>query len=263
MGGARSESTPSGGGKTGPGWGATSADSTDATVVELAAPNRAADAYNIIKRRIIEMEMAPGAPFTEHKLAASLDLSKTPVREALVRLRQEGLVEATARSGYRVTPVTFKDARSLFQLRSLLEVEAAGMAAERGSDLDALLELEQLGRESYDASDRESVLRFIQHNTRFHVTLARLGGNRFLANVLEQVLEQLERLMLLGLGLRARGDEIVHEHQELLQAIKGGDADEARRVASSQATSSQLMMLEALLSSEPLLSTNLVPVDGD
>jgi DNA-binding GntR family transcriptional regulator len=237
-------------------------DEAGADDARLAEPNRAADAYNTIKRRIIEMEMAPGAPFTEHKLAASLQLSKTPVREALVRLRQEGLVEATARSGYRVTPVTFKDARSLFQLRSLLEVEAAGMAAERGSDLDALVELEQLGRESYDASDRASVIRFIAHNTRFHVTLARLGGNRFLASVLEQVLEQLERLMLIGLGLRARGDEIVHEHQELLQAIKAGDADGARRVASAQAASSQLMMLDALLSSEPLLSTNLVQLDG-
>lgn len=222
------------------------------------APNRTSEAYRAIKRRIIELDLAPGAAFTEGELAAELELSKTPVREALVRLRQEGLVDAVARSGYRVTPVTMKRARDVFQLRSLLEVEAAGMAAERGADAELLVRLEQLAEQTYDPADRDSITRSIHANNRFHVMLARLGGNDVLAATLEQVLEQLERLFRLGLALRARGAEIVHEHHELLAAIKAGAVADARRIAAQQAGASQLMVLDALLSSDAVSSTNIV-----
>ncbi|MBW3667597.1 MAG: GntR family transcriptional regulator [Actinobacteria bacterium] len=219
-------------------------------------PTRTREAYDAIKRRVIELDLPPGAAFTEGELAASLGLSKTPVREALLRLRQEGLVDAAARCGYRVTPVTIKRARDLFQLRALLEVEAAGSAAERRLDLDALIELEQLGRQTYDAGDRASITRFMEENTRFHVALAELGGNEALADMLQYVLEQLERLFHLGLVLRSRGDEIVHEHQELLAAVKAGNGRAARRIAGEQAASSQLMVLNALLSSEAVMSAD-------
>jgi DNA-binding GntR family transcriptional regulator len=225
-------------------------------------PTRTRQAYDAIKRRIIELELAPGAPFTEGELAAELGLSKTPVREALARLRQEGLVEAVARSGYRVTPVTVKQARDLFQLRTLLEGEAAAIAAERGADIGVLQQLEKLVTTSYDRKDRSSITKFLQANTRLHVSLAALGGNEALAGMLQQVLEQLERLFHLGLALRSRGDEMVHEHRELLAAVKAGDPDGARKVAIEQASASQLMVLDALLSSETIQMTNIVASDG-
>lgn len=221
-------------------------------------PTRTHEAYTVIKRRIIELALPPGAAFTEGGLAAELGLSKTPVREALARLRQERLVEAAARSGYCVTPVTMKHARDLFQLRALLEGEAAAIAADRGADLETLVELEQLCIASYDPADKSSITRFLQANTRFHVTLASVGGNDALAGMLEQVLEQLERLFHLGLALSSRGDEMVHEHRELLDAVKLGDREAARRAAGSQTGSSQLMVLNAMLSSDAVLSTNIV-----
>jgi DNA-binding GntR family transcriptional regulator len=224
-------------------------------------PTRTRQAYDAIKRRVIELELAPGAPFTEGELAGELGLSKTPVREALARLRQEGLVEAVARSGYRVTPVTVKQARDLFQLRSLLEGEAAAIAAERGVDLGVLQKLEKLVTTSYDRKDRKSINKFLQANTRFHVSLATLGGNEALAAMLQQVLEQLERLFHLGLALRSRGDEMVHEHRELLAAVKAGDPELARKVAVEQASTAQLMVLDALLSSDAVQSTNIVASD--
>lgn len=220
-------------------------------------PRRTREAYDSIKRRIIELKLAPGASFTEGELAAILKFSKTPVREALVRLRQEGLVEAVARSGYRVAPVTIKHARDLFQLRALLEVEAAGMAASRSTDLETLSALDKLARLGFDASDRNSIKRSMRNNTKFHVMLAKLGGNEILASMLQQVLEQLERLFHLGFSLDTRGEEIVHEHEELLAAVKAGDAEAARRIAADQAASSQLMVLNALLASDAVLMTNI------
>lgn len=220
-------------------------------------PTRTHEAYRAIKRRIIELDLAPGSSFTEGALAAELGLSKTPVREALARLRQERLVDATARSGYVVTPVTMKHARDLFQLRALLEGEAAAIAAERGADVETLNALEELCLTSYDPADQSSIAKFLHANNRFHVMLASLAGNDALAAMLEQVLEQLERLFYVGLALSSRGEEIVHEHRELLDAVKLGDREAARRAASAQTGSSQLMVLNAMLSSETLLSTNI------
>ncbi|MDQ1436675.1 MAG: hypothetical protein QOK43_304 [Acidimicrobiaceae bacterium] len=221
-------------------------------------PTRTYEAYTAVKRRIIDLTLPPGASFSEGELAMELGFSKTPVREALARLRQERLVEAVARSGYRVTPVTVKGAHDLFQLRALLEGEAAAIAAERGGDLDTLLELEKLCQASYDPDDQSSISRFLEANTKFHVTVATIGGNDALATMLQQVLEQLERLFHLGLALNSRSNEMVHEHQELLAAVKSGDPDAARRAATAQTGSSQLMVLNAMLSSDSVLSANIV-----
>src|SRR5690242_1434669 len=91
-------------------------DTSDVT----SAASKGEQAYQSIKGRILELHMAPGAPFKEGELATRLGLGKTPVREALARLRREGLVEVAPRSGYRVSPVTLRRARELFGLRTVL-----------------------------------------------------------------------------------------------------------------------------------------------
>jgi DNA-binding GntR family transcriptional regulator len=224
-------------------------------------PRRTHEAYNALKRRIIDLTLPPGASFSEGELAAELGFSKTPVREALARLRQERLVEAVARSGYRVTPVTIKGARDQFELRALLEGEAAATAARRGVDVDELAELERLCHASYRPDDQSSISRFLEANTRLHVGLAVLGGNDALAMMLQQVLEQLERLFNVGLAMNARADELVHEHEELLAAVRSGDEDLARRTATSQAQSSHRMVMEVLLSSDSVISANVVAAE--
>lgn len=218
---------------------------------------RSYEVYTEVKRRILDLRMAPGSAFTEGELVADLNVSKTPIREALARLRQEGLVDAMARSGYVVTPVTVKDARDLMSLRTLLEGEAAALAASRGTDLGQLKELEELCRTSYNPKDRSSVVTFLSANFEFHMAIGKLSGNGRLIDALQQVLEQLERVMHLGLTATSRADEIVHEHTELVNAILSGDAEKARHIAVSQGHSSQRMVLEALLSSDIVMSTNI------
>lgn len=225
--------------------------------------NRMHEAYLEIKRRILELDMPPGASFSEGELAAEMALSKTPVREALGRLRQEGLVLAVARSGYTVRSVTLKDARDLFHVRALLEGASAALAAERGIDVAELEELERLCRTSYDPDDRSSIVSFIDANTALHLTLARQSGNAVLASMLEQVLEQLQRMFHIGLANTARASEMIHEHQELLEAVRLRDPERAREIASSQASASERMVLEALLATEAIQSINLGGVHAD
>ena len=222
------------------------------------APNLTDRAYATIKERLIYLDLPPGTTFTEASLAKDLGISKTPVREALARVRRDGLVEASARSGYRVTPVTLKDARDLFALRILLEGEAAALAARYMADPKHLLVLDRLQRASYNPKDVGSVKTYMRRNTEFHITIARASGNTHLAAALEQVLDQMERLFNIGLALTSRADEIVHEHTDLSRAIVSGDDKAAREIAVSQIRNSQKMVLDALLASPRLLSTNVV-----
>jgi DNA-binding GntR family transcriptional regulator len=217
-------------------------------------------AFDSIKRRIIQLDLPPGGRFTESQLASELGLSKTPVREALARLEREGLVELIARSGYRVSDVTLKDARDLLAVRTLLETEAAGLAAARIGDGKQLQALNELCRITYDPRDRSSIARFLEANTEFHATVAEAGGNERLAEMLRTILDQLERLFHLGLALTTTSEEMVHEHHDLVRAIMSGDVAEARAVAEAQTRASQLMVLDGLLSSPSLLATNIVAV---
>lgn len=220
-------------------------------------PRRTHEAYTVIKRRIIELALPPGASFSEGELAEELGFSKTPVREALARLRHERLVEATARSGYRVTPVTAKAAHDLFHLCTLLEAEAAALAAQRRVDASALVDLERSFVAGRGPLDPSSIARYLEADTRLHVALAALSGNDALATMVQQALEHLERLLHVGLAVGARTADLVHDHGVLLDAVGAGDADAARRAVEARNRGFEEAVLDALLSSDSLLSANL------
>jgi DNA-binding GntR family transcriptional regulator len=215
-------------------------------------------AYAALKSKVIRLGLPPGSTFTEATLAAELGISKTPVREALVRLAREGLVEPVARSGYIVKPVTLKDVSDLFEVRLLLEGEAAALAATRLHNADDLRRLDELCRTSYDPRDPDDVAHFVEANAKLHSTIGRAGGNDELAALLQQVLDKLERVFYLSVALSERVAESVHEHGELVEAIAAGDAKRAREVALAQIHASRKMVMDAFLASPALQSTSIV-----
>ncbi len=212
-------------------------------------------AYANLRYRILSLQIPPGSVFSEGSIARDLGLSKTPVRDALMRLKFEGLVSVDAHVGYRATPVTIEDTRKFFAVRSLLEGEAARVAASQAVSEDDLRQLDQLCARSYDPNDPLSVDRFLEANTRFHLMVGHASGNDRLTKLLEVVLPEMERLFRIGLLLSSRADEIVHEHRDLVDAILAGDSDEAYRVAVSQVRTSQRMVLDALMSSPDIGAT--------
>lgn len=208
--------------------------------------------YRDLRSRITKLDIPPGQVLTESQLACEFGLSKTPVREALSRLRQEGFVVHDVNSSHRASPVTIKDTRDLFAMRVLLEGEAAALAASHGNEVGDLRELEDLRAASYDTGDPESVDAFLEANTRLHTLVGRASGNERLAAALELTLIQMERLFRVGLMLSSRAEEIVHEHTDLVRAIVEGDAQRARAVATPQGRRSQRMVVDALLSREEI-----------
>src|SRR5215469_17615580 len=154
-------------------------------------------AYAELKRRIIHCELAPGERITEAQLASDTGIGKTPIREALTRLIQEGLVGSIPGHGYEVTPITLGDVHDLFSFRRIVESAAAQLAAGHLVATD-LRRLDALCADQDVVDDAESEERYLRANYAFHATIADASGNRRLASTVRHVLDESERLLHLG-----------------------------------------------------------------
>lgn len=210
-------------------------------------------AYERIRHDIICCAYAPGAEISEAQLCAHYRLGKAPVRMALSRLAHDGLVRAIPRRGYMVTPVTLKDIQDVFELRLMLEPAAARMAAGR-VDAQRLRTLDDVCRAGYQSGDARSISRFLEANKAFHVTIAQATGNARLADAIERLLDEMTRLLHLGLGLRNRSQELQHEHRALVKALLRGDGGTSENICREQIETARNMVLSAILTSSSVMN---------
>lgn len=210
----------------------------------------AEEAYGRIRRLVIECELAPGQQITEGLLVEALGIGKTPVREALQRLAQEGLVQPIRRHGYRVAPITLRDVRDLFGMRLILEPAGVDLAVGR-IDLERLREVQA----RYAACYVDDPVAAFPLNTAFHLASAQAAGNARLARTMEQLLTEGERFYVFGFRFRNPAFQLgqMHRHEELIDAFAEGDARRARECAEVQIVEAQGMVIEALLHSPTLL----------
>lgn len=210
-------------------------------------------AYERIRHDIISCAIAPGSEVSEAQLCAQYKLGKAGVRVALTKLSHDGLVRAIPRRGYRVVPVTLQDIQDVFELRLMLEPAAARMAAGK-VDTRELKAYDEVCRSGYEPGDARSTSRFLEANKAFHVAIARATGNARLAGAIEHLLDQMTRLLHLGLGLRKGGQELQHEHKSLVKALARGDSETAERICREQIEASRNMLLSAILTSRPVMN---------
>jgi DNA-binding GntR family transcriptional regulator len=210
-------------------------------------------AYERIKHDIICCAIAPGTEISEAQLCTHYKLGKAPVRMALSRLAHDGLVRAIPRRGYMVTAITLKDIQDVFELRLMLEPAAARMAAGR-VNAQRLRTLDEACRTGYQPGDVKSITRFLDAIKAFHVAIAQATGNFRLASTIEQLLDEMTRLLHLGLGLRNRSQEMQHEHRTLVKALLRGDGGTAERLARDQIESTRNMVLSAILTNSSVVN---------
>lgn len=210
-------------------------------------------AYERIRHDIISCAIAPGTEISEAQLCAQYKLGKAPVRMALNRLAHDGLVRAIPRRGYMVAPVTVRDIHDVFELRLMLEPAAARMAAGK-VDAHRLQALDETCRAGYQPGDLKSTSRFLEANKAFHVAIAQGTGNVRLAGAIEHLLDEMTRLLHLGLGLRNRSQEMQHEHRSLVKALSRGDGDTAERICREQIEAARNMVLSAILTSSSVMN---------
>lgn len=214
-------------------------------------PSLTERAVSLLRREILTTRMRPGATLSEAVVAQQLGLGKAPVRAALARLAEEGMVQAVPRRGWTVSLVTIRDIHEVFGLRLLLEPEAARLAAGR-VDAELLRRLDAICACGYQPDDEDSTHAFLDANKAFHVALAELSGNGRLARQIDRLLDESTRMLALGLRRRDRTGEMAHEHHALIEALALGHASEAAAIMKQQVAASQAMVLAALTAPDAL-----------
>jgi len=185
--------------------------------------SRVERAYREIRARILDNVWAPGHQVLEAALADELGISRTPVRSALIRLHDEGLVELVPRHGMRVLPLSAQDMRELYEVLTALESTAAELAARRRPPAAALRPLERATRDMARALDADDLGGWAEADARFHRHLVELSGNALLVQAVLRYADRVHRARLLTLRLRPRPDASTREHTALVERIRAGD----------------------------------------
>jgi DNA-binding GntR family transcriptional regulator len=179
-------------------------------------------AYELLRREIITCSLAPGADVSEAELAERLQMSKTPVRDALARLRTDGFVETFPRRGYRIVPMTLADMNELIDVRIVIESGTAALAAKRITDTE-LDELDRLADITYDLDQTLSLDQFIGANRQFHSAIARAAGRDRLYSLVSRNLDELERFFYLGARIRDVNPETQSDHHRIVSVLRRRD----------------------------------------
>ncbi len=210
--------------------------------VEIArAPSRADEVYSQVKRDIAQFKLIPGDRFTENDLCARFDVSRTPVRQALIRLQQEGFVEVQFRSGWRVLPFDFDRFEQLYDLRMVLETTAVQRlcAQDTPKAAAALTDLASiwLVPVAHRSSDGTAVASW---DEQFHSTLVAGCGNTEMSRVHSDVTERIRIIRQLDFTKGVRIDATYDEHGKILKAIRAKRTDQAVMLLKAHIQSSQM-----------------------
>jgi DNA-binding GntR family transcriptional regulator len=207
------------------------------------------DIYGVLRREILSCAIPPGAEIRDAELAERFAVSRSPVRDALLRLEAEGLVVISPRKGYRAAPISIADARDLFEFRAVLEPACAASAASE-ADNESLRDLDRFRSMRGFAANGDGVEpSFVQYNREFHLAIAQLSNNRRLRDATIDLIEQFDRLVTVSISsVEASGqhDALIREHCEIIDALQARDGKRAGRILSRHAGRARRRVLAAL-----------------
>jgi DNA-binding GntR family transcriptional regulator len=186
--------------------------------------------YATLRTAIVAGGLPPGERLAENHLAAVFHRSRTPIREAILRLESERLVEHLPRRGLVVASISREDILQIYAVRVELDALAARLAAEgmAATELDHLVWLNDRIRRSVAQQEYEHVL---EQSLEFHEALCRAGRNALLLHFMQQIHDRVRRFQKTTLTQPGRSLEAVQEHDALLDAIRRRDPDAAARIA--------------------------------
>ncbi|TVL88654.1 GntR family transcriptional regulator [Streptomyces sp. SAJ15] len=181
-----------------------------------------------LRAAMISGELRPGQVYSAPGLAEDFGVSATPVREAMLDLAREGLVEPVRNKGFRVTEVTESDLDQYTEIRALIEIPTVGRVT-RTATRDELEALRPVAEEIVRAAREHDLIGYLEADRRFHLALLRLSGND---RLVETVGDLRKRTRLYGLSALDERDRLIpsaEEHLELLSLMLAGDAEGAER----------------------------------
>ncbi|GGB33401.1 GntR family transcriptional regulator [Roseibium aquae] len=200
-------------------------------MTQTAKITRVGDAYDRLKADILSSALPAGYQAPEPDIAVRLGMSRTPVREALIRLEAEGLVSLVPRRGALVVGITASDLEEIYELLSVFESAVAAGVARKGLTPGSHEELTLLAQQLDNLGAEADVDGWVQSDRSFHCRLAEFYGNMRLLRQMSGLFDQVHRarLILHGLAPAELGPRGVHA--SILAAISARDADQAQRLA--------------------------------
>lgn len=178
--------------------------------------------YEEIKHDIITCKLAPGEPISENQFLDRFNVSKTPIREALTSLVQDGLVEYTPNRGFRITPVSVTDIQEIFEARIFIEAEIFRLAVKKMSDAE-IDELEKYNWVEGDVGNTEYAETFLESNRKFHTILAASARNSRLLWYYETLMNEAQRLFYMDISHHNREFRWGHGHDGIIKALRNRD----------------------------------------
>lgn len=205
-------------------------------------------AYETLKDMILNVELPPGRFATEKEIAERLDMSRTPIREALLRLEYEGLIEIFPRRGVQVTPISITDTREIYHLLSALEVTAAELLAALDDEarLAASDALDAAVGQMARALENDDLDGWARADATFHQLLLDHCGNGRLKRMAYTIWNQAHRVRLITLRLRPKPSGSTKDHQDLVDAIRAGDVDAAREIHRAHRKTYMIMLMNLM-----------------
>lgn len=188
--------------------------------------------YQYLKTAIIKGELQTGTIYSEQQFADKLDVSRTPVREAVIRLTNEGLLEVFSNRGWGVRPVSDVDLREILQARIAIEGYSISYLVrhreeEAGRKFLAALQKCQNDSENF-SHDEIHRFEYMEADTKFHCLLVESTNNRYLKKLNDQMRTKIEQATYNSLHLSRRNAKACLEHRAILQEIMHGDEASAR-----------------------------------
>jgi len=203
-------------------------------------------AYEEIKCQIIDNKLSTGELITVRHLSDQLGMSRTPIREALVRLENEELIELIPKHGLRVLPLSANDMCEIYWILMGLELIAIELIGEQKLLNKDFKILSSLAKKMVQALDQDDLDKWSQADEEFHKQIVLLSGNRRLVNTVNSFRDQTHRARIITLRLRPKPVDSSEEHLALVEALKNGEIKRAKTIHRKQWDRSRRQLTEIL-----------------
>lgn len=186
--------------------------------------------YRALKTEIIKGSLKPGTKLLEGKIAKQMKVSRTPIREALRELAAEGFVKISPNQGVVVSNASIEDVQEVLQIRGVLEGLAARLATKIISE-EEIKELEKYQKQMEYYTKKNDVLAFSEMDAEFHELILDICGNNRLIQIRKNLSDQAHRYRIRSLSVPGRLKYSLKEHQEIVEALKRKNAEQADRLS--------------------------------
>ncbi len=200
------------------------------TTASLKQPSLRDQALRVIREGMVSGELAPGEIYSATALANQLGVSASPVREAMLTLVNQGLMEAVRNRGFRVLPLDDNDRREIYEMRTLLEIPATAALAGRQEIVDQYQTFKDIAEEIVDSARQGDLINYLDADRRFHLGLLAFGNNARLVTAIDGLRDNTRLYGLKNLSDNGTLVASAEEHLPILDAIVADAPDKVREL---------------------------------